>query len=147
MERDMAVQQSFSQSDFDPGSIVKLYADAFESWKKNYESFTKAMPERSSFSPSHELMDEKPAAELQNLGSQLFRKAVETEMELCRFYEKRWSQYLKLAEAVANCKSPVELVQLQNNFCTQCAADYANEGSKLFGSFNQWASHAVAKVR
>ncbi|MGA7329071.1 MAG: hypothetical protein WBX25_32430 [Rhodomicrobium sp.] len=75
--------------------------------------------------------------------AQLFQKVVEAEMELCRFYEKRWSQYLKLPQAMATCKSPMELAELQNSFCSKFTADYVDEGSKLFDSFKDVLAHSA----
>ena len=143
----MSVQQSFNQADFDPASIVKLYVDAIENWKKNYEIITRTMAESAGPAANESQGKEAPLAELQSLGSQLFRKIVETEVELCRFSEKRWSQYLKLPEAIESCKSPTELAQLQTDFCSRFTTDYSNEGSKLFGSFNELMSHSGAGNR
>jgi len=136
------VTQPLSQSDFDPSSMVKLYLGALESWKKNYENLVSSMAEASPL-PAASSTEHSAAANGQDVAVQLFQKAVEAEMELCRFYEKRWSQYLKLPQAMANCKSPMELAELQNSFCSKFTADYVDEGSRLFDSFKEVLSHSA----
>ncbi len=134
-------QQTLGQPNLDPASILKLYQDAMEAWKKNYESFTKGMADVSPTTTASGVRE--------SLGhgfpAQLFQKVVETEMELCRFYEKRLSDYLKLPQAIASCKSPMELAELERNFCSEFTRDYTNEGSKLSGSFTKLMSHSGVK--
>lgn len=139
----MSAQQSLNQSDFDPAPIVKLYVDAVESWKNNYDRLARTMMEAATPAPSANQASGVPMEPLQSIGPRLFRKMVETEMELCRFYETRWSQYLKLPEAILACKSPMEFAELQANFCSRLAADYTNEGAKLFGALSELVSHTV----
>ncbi|MGO9483266.1 MAG: hypothetical protein ACLPX9_01605 [Rhodomicrobium sp.] len=131
-------QQNPVQPNLDPASILKLYQEAMEAWTKNYESFTKAMAD-----VSRPIAASGVAESLgQGFPAQFFQKVVETEMELCRFYEKRWSEYSKLPQAIASCKSPMELAELERNFCSAFTRDYTNEGSKLFSSFTELMSHS-----
>ncbi|MGA7329458.1 MAG: hypothetical protein WBX25_34510 [Rhodomicrobium sp.] len=133
-------QQTVSPSDLDPASVMKLYLAAIETWEKNYESFTKAMAEASSSTAAPPI-----AESAQDLPAQLFQKVIEAEMELCRFYEKRWSEYLKLPQAIASCKSAIDLAELENSFYSRFTTDYASEGSKLFRSFTELVSHSAVK--
>ena len=92
------VTQPLSQSDFDPSSMVKLYLGALESWKKNYENLVSSMAEASPL-PAASSTEHSAAANGQDVAVQLFQKVVEAEMELCRFYEKRWSSVFEAASS------------------------------------------------
>src|SRR5579883_350215 len=131
LEFDMSIQPSLDQAGFGPAFIAKLYAEAVERWKENYEGLAKTMTEPSPALERKTAAEAMPYAELQSIGSRFFRNIVEAEIELCRFYEKRWSQYLELPDTIASCKSPADLAQVQTEFCSRLTADYAAEGSKF----------------
>jgi hypothetical protein len=70
-------------------------------------------------------------ANWQKTGEEVFKRFVEQQIELCRFFGKRWELYLKLPEQFSNCKTPADAAQLQMAFLNQMATEYAKEGSRL----------------
>ncbi|MGB0085133.1 MAG: HAD-IC family P-type ATPase [Rhodomicrobiaceae bacterium] len=68
---------------------------------------------------------------MQNVGEMVFRRFVEGQIALCRFYAKRWEQYLDLPSDLSRCQSAGDLAQLQAAFLTKMAADYGIESRSL----------------
>ena len=43
----------------------------------------------------------------------------EEQVELCRFFGRRWEQYLNLPSDVSRCRSVLDLAQVQSTFLTK----------------------------
>jgi hypothetical protein len=78
----------------------------------------------------------------QKSGEELFRRFVQSQIELWRFLGGRWEQYLKLLEQISQCRSLTELGELQSAFLSKFASDYLQEAGKLDGSVAEVARHA-----
>ena len=59
------------------------------------------------------------AVQLQKAGEDIFRRAIEEQIELCRFFGRRWEQYLNLPSDVSRCRSVLDLAQVQSTFLTK----------------------------
>jgi hypothetical protein len=75
------------------------------------------------------------AGQLQKAGEDIFRRAIEEQIELCRFFGRRWEQYLNLPSDVSRCRSMRDLAQVQSTFLTKMAADYGIEGRRLLQAY------------
>jgi len=125
--------QTNQRADLDLGPALKLYIDGMESWKKQYENLLQtAIPAQSvsPYKPVRPSQDEAMSS-WQKSGQELFKRFVEQQVELCRFFGKRWEEYLALPGQFADCKTPAEAGQMQLAFMNQMAADYAQESAKL----------------
>lgn len=131
-------EQSARNADLAPA--LKMYLDSVESWKQNYEKLIQssnlALDPRGSVSSP--LGHEREAEKWRKAGEDLFKNFVEEQVEICRFFGKRWERYLDLPEQVAQCKTPAEIGQLQLAFLTRMAAEYAQESAKLMRPMNEY---------
>jgi hypothetical protein len=148
----MSTPRSAAQYDLPP--LAKFYADAFEAWRRGYESFSKSLangrdtaglsnpvPSLPNPVPSYE----QGTATSQKFTADFFHRFVETQMELCHFYEGRWAQYLKFPETFFACRSPAEIADRQVAFINQLLADYAAESNKLMRPFGDLTSGWIKK--
>lgn len=130
MHQQTAVPQ---QHDFSFAPALKIYLDSVESWKKNCEKIVQQTQEiansRNAALPPY--ANEQTVEGWQKMGEVMFRSYVERQIELCSFFGRRWERYLELPERMAQCKTPGDLVQLEREFVTRMAQDYADEGAKL----------------
>jgi hypothetical protein len=141
----MTAPQPWQRFDFDVAPVWKMYIDSMENWKRNCESLAKtANGNQGSFSRESVTPAENALAAWNKSGEDLFRRFVEQQIGLCRFFGHRWEQYLKLSDQVAHCRSAPELGQIQSAFLTQFATDYANETSKLMQPLGDAMSHWLA---
>jgi hypothetical protein len=139
-------QQSYA---FSMAPIMKMYMDSFEAWKHNYDAFTAGAKDYTGQHTSYSSNTAKPAFDTaftgwQKSGEELFRRFVEHQIELCRFFASRWENYLKLPDQLAHCQSPAEMGQVQAAFFTQFASDYMQEASKLSQAVGELMSHWAA---
>ncbi len=128
-------------SPFDISSVLKMYMESIELWKKNYENFMnnakdmhgapglngQATHAPNGAASSHDAT----LLNWQKSGEDLFRRFVQNQIELCQFFSNRWAQYLKLPDQFSQCRSMTELGNLQSSFLSQFANDYMHETRKL----------------
>ena len=133
-------QQVQPNSELDVGNLLNLYRDSLVEWQRSYNSFfclSNQQQERTSGSTKPHIAFDSAAGQLQNVGEMVFRRFVEGQIELCRFYAKRWEQYLDLPSDLSRCQSAVDLAQLQAAFLTKMAADYGIESRSLAQTFRE----------
>jgi hypothetical protein len=133
MENAMSTPQ-VAQQDY-AHLALRMYCDALQQWKKTYESAIErsknsAIPGKTDIPTS-----ERANTTSQNFGVQFFRRTIEGQMGLCRFFENRWSNYMNLPDAFSTCKSPLDMLPLQASFVKQLVEDYANEGARVMQSY------------
>lgn len=140
------VQQALAQPRFETSSVMDMYLASVNAWKKNLDAFSEAsgsqVKQRNDMpSPAAEM--EKTSAQLQRTGENIFRHVIEEQIELCRFFEKRWEQYLSLPADISRCHSPTDIAQLQLSYLTRMAADYGTEGRRFAQAFQEVVSQAM----
>jgi hypothetical protein len=145
----MAAPHSSQPFDFDIAPVFKMYLESVEAWKKNYETLVRTTNNKKTPRPAEPMTSAYDAAMVnwQKSGEEFFKRFVEQQIELCRFFGRRWEQYLKLPEQLANCHSATELSHVQTEFFSQLTTDYANESSKLVQPFNAFISNWAAGQR
>jgi hypothetical protein len=137
-------------SPFDISPMLKMYTESSELWKKNYENMMKnAKDTQGDFgangaaqvthSPAGSTSTHDAALSNWRKSSEhLFKRLVQSQIELCHFFGSRWEQYLKLPEQLSQCRSLTEFGNLQSSFLSQFAKDYMHETEKL--------AHPVAEL-
>ena len=136
-------------SPFDISPMLKMYMESIELWKKNYENMMKSAKDMQGASGANEAahVTHSPAGasaydaallNWQKSGEELFKRFVQSQIDLCHFFSSRWEQYLKLPEQLSHCRSLTELGNLQRSFLSQFANDYRHETEKL--------AHPVAEL-
>jgi hypothetical protein len=130
----MSSQHPAAQNfDFDFAPAMKLFTDNMEVWKQNCEQVMKS----SSFAPALNgaaLMPNPAEQAIGNwkaAGEALFKTAIEQQIELCRFFGKRWETYLEFPRRLAACKTPAEVAEIEIEFVKRLTSDYSEEGAKL----------------
>jgi hypothetical protein len=129
----MPEQSALQPLAFDVGPAVKLYMDSVEAWRKNYERVA-SQPKTGAPDSLGEIAVpsyDKILAVWQKTADDAFRRFVERQIELCRFFEGRWEQYLHLQDRMARCRRPGELGQAHADFFERLAHDYMEEANKL----------------
>jgi len=162
------VPQSSQTGAFDLSPVLKAYVDSIEVWKKNYENLAKSTQEMQGFAagdrsgsgfateghggvgaasssgtPSPDSATaayDTDALQWQKSGEDLFKRFVQQQIELCRFFGSRWEQYLSLSDQVAHSNSVAELGTIYQSFFTRFASDYAQETEKLAQPFAEYAA-------
>jgi hypothetical protein len=141
------VHQSIPQLSFDKSPAEEIFSASVEAWKKNLDAFggtQKPQAEQYDGNP-----DRRPATPARTAAQtalpweNMFGRMVQGQMELCRFFERRWEQYLYLPGEISRCRSPMELAQLQLAFLTQMAADYGLEGRHFARAFQELVPEAL----
>ncbi len=127
---------------FDMSPVLRMYTESVEAWKKSYETLAKSAKEMQSAYGA----DADKAAQAADGGAsaidaavlnwqksseELFKRFVENQVEICRFFGNRWEQYLKLPDQVSHCRSITDLGNVQAQFLSQFANDYMHESEKL----------------
>ncbi|MGO9472204.1 MAG: hypothetical protein ACLPWS_02075 [Rhodomicrobium sp.] len=138
----MNVQQSPASFEFNMAPIMKMYVDSMEAWKKNYETLA---GNGTHSAPSYSTDVTKTAYDSaltnwQKSGEEVFKRFVEQQIDICRFFAGRWEQYLKLPDQLAHCHTPAEIGQVQAAFLSQFASEYMHESSKLAQPMGQLMS-------
>lgn len=122
---------------FDISPVLKMYMESIDLWKRNYEAFmhnAKDMQAASAGRASAEsIASARDSALLnwQKSSEDLFKRFVQSQIEICHFFSHRWEQYLKLPEQFSQCRSVTELGNLQAAFLSRFANDYMQETEKL----------------
>ena len=140
-------QQTLSQTPFDPGAVFGMYLASIDTWRKNHDAFVQTS--RTQQGQTNGVLNpgavfENTSAQLLKSGEDMFRRAVELQIELCRFFGKRWEQYLDLPSDISHCRSAADIAQLQSAFLTKMAADYGIEGRRLAQAFQELGSNWMA---
>jgi hypothetical protein len=73
-----------------------------------------------------------------------FRRFVELKIEICRFFGKRWEQYLELPPDLSRCQSALDIAKLQSAFLSKMANDYGIEDMRLAQAFQALLSNWMA---
>jgi hypothetical protein len=138
--------EPFSQNSlFDASPALKMYMESIETWRKHFENFVRSTSKaQSAFAAggkaanqaAHAAEGAASAADAALLNAhksseELFKRFVENQAELCRFFGARWEQYLKLTEQLSQCRSVTEFGDIQTQFMSQFANDYMHETEKL----------------
>jgi len=142
----MPAPQAMKQIEFDATPIVNMYVESIQNWQKSCDSFAKSMASNENFmapktynSSQNDFM-----GSLQKSGTAVFNRFVESQIDLCRFYECRLMRYLKIPGSVAACRTPSELTQVQTSFLNDFVTDYAAESTKLMKPFKDRLSTLCA---
>jgi hypothetical protein len=114
--------------------MLWLYCDAMQQWKKTYENTGQVEEIRSLPAKPFGAAAEASSA-AQNFALQIFRRAVEGQVDLWRFFERRWTAYRDIPDAVMGCRTPLDLLPLQASFVKQAAEDYANQAARILLAF------------
>jgi hypothetical protein len=130
---------------FDVSPLLRMYMESIETWRKSYETLVKnaqaAYPgdgfngktgaDATRAAESAASAMDQAILTWQKSSEELFKRFVENQVELCRFFGARWEQYLKLSEKVSHARSATELGNIQSQFMSQFADDYMHETEKL----------------
>jgi hypothetical protein len=148
-----STQQTPSQLQFGAGPVLDMYFASMNAWKKNCDAFVQASRERQvvpNVAQNPPAAYENTSAQPQKAGEDIFRRFVEHQIELCRFFGKRWEQYLNLPSDLSRCQSAADFAQVQSAFLTKMAADYGIEGRRLGQAFQEllpnWMAAAPVSV-
>ncbi|MGO9486624.1 MAG: hypothetical protein ACLPX9_18960 [Rhodomicrobium sp.] len=143
----MEGHHALSQLGFDAGPVLEMYFAPFDAWKRNLGVLAEG-----TWSQPKQQVEIRAAAgvlynapeQVQKLSDNIFRRVVEQHIELCRFFSKRWEQYLSLPSDITGCRSIADLAQLQFAFLSEMATDYSAEGSHFARTFQELASNWMA---
>ncbi len=125
--------------DFDFAPALKMYLESVESWKKNYEQ----VMQNANLTPVTRPSDmvgaayEQAVNNWQRAGETLFKRFIEQQIELCRFFENRLKLFLDMPARFAQCKTPAEAAQLHMEFMNRLSQEYAQESAKLIQPMSQ----------
>lgn len=138
------VQQSIPQKNLGKAPAQEVFIGPAVARKKNLSASGKAARQREhAAEPQPAATENSAAAQVPFAGDAAFRRAVQEQEELCRFFQKRWAQYLSLPADISRCRSPVDLAQVQLSFLTRMAADYGTESSHFAQAFGDLVSEAM----
>jgi hypothetical protein len=141
----MTTERQAQANPFDMSPVLRMYMESIEAWSKNYETFVKnaqsaypgedvsgkAAAEATHAAESAAPPMEAAAIHWQKSSEELFKRFVENQVEICRFFGVRWEQYLKLPEQLSHVHSLTELGAIQSQFMSQFANDYMHETETL----------------
>jgi Phasin protein len=127
--------------DVDFAPAMRMYLETMENWKKNYERLIAnaggAMANNGSGAAAG---FDNPMANWQQASATAFKRMFDQQVELCRFFSRRWERYLDLPQKLARCKTPVEFAQLQMDFLNRMSTEYMQESAKLAQPLTQMAT-------
>jgi len=130
--------------------ILNMYRESIDAWQKGYNGYNDfAQTSRPQQGQTNAALNpaaayENMSAQMQKTGEHIFRRAVEHQVELGRFFGKRQVQYLDLWSDIAHCQSATDLVKVQSAFLTKMAADYGFESRRLAQGFQKLLSSWMA---
>ncbi len=128
MQAALATKRDYAQL------MLWLYCDTMQQWKKTHENTRPVVEYRNLPAKPFGAAAEVSAA-TQNIALQIFRRAVESQVDLWRFFERRWTAYRGIPDAVMGCRTPADLLPLRASFLKQAAEDYANEAARIMLAF------------
>ena len=139
---------SSNRSIADP--ILNMYRESIDAWQKGYNGsndFVQASrPQQgqtnAALNPAAAY--ENTSTQMQKTGGHIFRRAVEQQIELGRFFGKRQGRYLDFWSAIAHCQSAADIVKVESAFLTKMAADYGIESRRLAQGFQELLSSGMA---
>ncbi len=143
----MNAHQSPQSFDFTVAPVMKMYLDSVEAWKKNYESLAingKGLqpPNSPEYAKS---AYENALGGWHKSGEEFYKRFVEQQIELCRFFAGRWEKHLKLSDQLSQCHTAADFGQVQAAFLNQAANDYMHETGKLTQPIGELISHWTAQ--
>src|SRR5271166_6089300 len=121
--------------------ILNMYRESIDAWQKGYNSYNDfAQTSRPQQGQTNAALNsaaacENTSAQMQKTGEHIFRRAVEQQIELGRFFWKRQEGYLDFWSDIARCQSAAEIVQVQSAFLTKMTAGYGIEIRRLAQGF------------
>jgi len=124
-------EQTLSQTIFDAGPALHMYSASIDAWKKKHEVFVQTSKGQQGKPIAALNPGENTSAQLQKSGEDFFRRFVELQIEICRFFGKRWEQYLELPSELSHCHSTADIAHLQLAFLSKLANDYGMEDMRL----------------
>jgi hypothetical protein len=148
----MTAQASSQSFELDTMPILKLYQESIEAWTRNYEQMLKSLQEMqasqveqmNTASASQPVQTAQKAisdgaahaydnalVNWQRSGDDIFRRFVNQQVELCRFFGSRWQQYLSLPDQLSHCRTAADVSHVHAAFISRCASDYMHETGKL----------------
>lgn len=127
--------------DFEFVPALKLFMENMEVWKKNYEQVLKGANIASAAGSELPVNPaEQAIGAWSSAGEALFTSFVEQQIELCRFYGKRWETYLDHPRRLSRCKNPADAIELQMEFVKKMAEDYTHETMTLTKRANDFTA-------
>jgi len=132
--------------------ILNMYRESVDAWQNGYNGYNDfaqtSRPQQgqtnAAFNPAAAY--ENTSAQMQKTGERIFRRAVEHQIELGRFFGKRQERYLDLWSDIARCQSTADLVKVQLAFLPKMAADYGYESRRLAQGFQELLSSWMAAL-
>ncbi len=132
--------------------ILNMYRESFDAWQNGYNGYNdSAQTSRPQQGQTNAALNPAPAyenmsAQMQKTGGHIFRRAVEHQVGLGRFFGKRQERYLDFWSDIAHCQSVTDIVKVQSSFLTKMAADYGFESRRLAQGFQDLLSSWMAAL-
>ena len=129
--------------------FLNMYRESVDAWQKGYNGYndfvqaSRPQPGQTNAALNIAAAYE-TSAQMQKNGEHIFRRAVEHQIELGRFFRKRHERYLDFSSDIAHCQSAADLVKAQSAFLTKMAADYGFESRRLVQGFQELLSSWMA---
>ena len=142
---------SSNRSIADP--FLNMYRESIDAWQKGYNGSNDfAQTSRPQQGQTNAALNpaaayENTSAQMQKTGEHIFRRAVEHQVELGRFFRKRQARYLDFWSDIAHCQSAADIVKLQSAFLTEMVADYGIESRRLAAQGFQEQAHDEHMLR
>src|SRR5271157_1841174 len=144
---------SSNRSIADP--FLNMCRESIDAWQKGYNGSNDfAQASRPQQGQANAALNpaaayENTSAQMQKTGGHIFRRAVEHQIELGRFFGKRQARYLDFWSDIAHCQSAADRVRVQSAFLTEMAAAYGLESRRLAQGFQEQAhdEHMLRMVR
>ena len=132
----MNVQHSQQSFETATAPVMQIYLDYVEAWKRSYEAMAgntaKSQAKEPAYSSEAAKSDHDSALDDWKKSSEdIFQRFVEQQVEICRFFARRWEQFGSLPVQLAHCQTAAEIGQAQMAFLTQFTNDYLCESGKL----------------
>jgi hypothetical protein len=132
-----------------------MYRESIDAWQKGYNGYndfvhaSRPQPGQTNAALNPAAAYENTSAQMKKSGEHIFRRAVEQQIELGRFFGKRQERYLDFWSGIAHCQSAADIVQVQSAFLTKMAADYGIESRRLVQGIQEQAhdEHMLRMVR
>ncbi len=130
--------------------ILNMYRESIDAWQKGFNGssdFVQAsrpQPGQTNAALNPAAAYENTSAQMKKTGEHIFRRAVEQQIELGRFFGKRQARYLDFSSDIAHCQLAADIVRVQSAFLTEMAADYGFESRRLAKGFQELLSSWMA---
>jgi len=140
-----SINSSSNGSIADP--ILNMYRESVNAWQKGFNGFAQtSRPQQGQTNAALNpvAVYENMSAQMQKTGQHIFRRAIDRQVELGRFFGKRHERYLDIWSDIAHCQSATDIVKVQSAFLTEMAADYGFESRRLAQGFQELLSSWMA---